>query len=122
MPEPYWKETQLARGPKTRGRQKAGKKRWEQIRTAKDGPCRICGGAPPNELHHLAPKGAAGGADTESNLVPLCHHDHQRVTRYDREACAVLRRALTDAEYAYAVDVLGEARFESRYPVKWERA
>lgn len=118
--KPYPKEEQLARGPMRPKRLKASKRRWEQIAGHKQGPCRVCGGAPPNELHHLVPR-AQGGADTESNLVPLCHEDHRRVTRYDREACAALRVALSDSEYAYANDMLGEARFESRYPVRYER-
>jgi 5-methylcytosine-specific restriction endonuclease McrA len=126
--KPYSKETQLARGPKVRGRQKANKKRWEQIRAAKDGPCRICGGAPPNELHHLVPR-AMGGDDRNANLVPLCHDCHRKVTNYDRQACATLRANLITTasrkpedgdEYAYAVDMLGESRFEARYPVRYE--
>jgi 5-methylcytosine-specific restriction endonuclease McrA len=117
---PYFKETQLGRGPKKQTRLRAGKKRWEEIARAKQGPCRVCGGAPPNELHHLVPR-AQGGADQNDNLVPLCHADHGRVTRYDREACAALRLSLTDAEYAYATEFLGEGRFESRYPVDWRK-
>ena len=73
-----------------------------------------------NELHHIVPR-AIGGSDTEANIVPLCADDHRRVTDHDREACAALRRSLTDAEYAYAVEKLGEARFEARYPVEYRR-
>lgn len=113
---PYPKEAQLQRGPKRPSRQRAGKKRWEQIHAAKQGPCRVCEGAPPNQLHHLAPRGPALGADTEANCVPLCADCHRRVTAYDRDACATLRASLSDAEYSYAVDKLGEARFEARYP------
>lgn len=117
---PLPKEAQLVRGPKRPSRQRAGKRRWEQIAAAKQGPCRVCGGNPPNELHHLVPR-AQGGADTESNLVPLCRDCHRRVTDYDREACAQLRLSLSDAEYAHAVDTLGEGRFESKYPVEYRR-
>lgn len=127
---PYPKSTQLSRGPKKTWRGKASKKRWEQIAEAKQGPCRICGGAPPNELHHLVPR-SQGGDDRNANIVPLCHDCHGRVTRYDREACAVLRANLATTpsrrpedgdEYAYCVETLGEARFEARYPVRWEKA
>lgn len=120
--EPYSKERQLGRGPKKQSRQKAGKRRWEEIAEHKQGPCRICLGAPPNELHHLVPRGAGLGADTEANIVPLCRECHRRVTNYDREACALLRLSLTDAEYSYAVEKLGEGRFEARYPVYYGKA
>jgi hypothetical protein len=53
--------------------------------------------------------------------VPLCAEDHRRVTAYDRAACAALRRSLSDDEYAYAVEFLGEGRFEAKYPVNWEK-
>ena len=115
---PYLKEDTLGRGPKRPSRRRAGRRRWEQIAAAKQGPCRVCNGAPPNELHHLVPR-SQGGADTEANIVPLGGVCHSRVTVYDREACAALRRSLTDAEYAYAVDVLGEGRFEAKFPVRW---
>lgn len=117
----YSKEEQLGRGPKRPTRKKASKKRWEEIRARKDGPCRICGGAPPNQLHHLASRGANLGSDTENNIVPLCGVCHKRVTDYDREACAILRRSLSDAEYAYSVETLGEFAFESRYPVEYRK-
>lgn len=119
--QPYWKETQLGRDAKRPKRVRASKRRWEEIAAKKQGPCRVCGGAPPNQLHHLVPR-SQGGADTESNCAPLCSACHQRVTNYDREACALLRMSLTDDEYAYSVDKLGEGRFEARYPVDWRPA
>lgn len=117
----FSKEAQLGRGPKRPTRRKASKKRWEEIRDRKDGVCRICGGAPPNQLHHLASRGKNLGSDTEANLVPLCGVCHKRVTEYDLEACAILRRSLTDAEYAYTVEALGETAFEARYPVAYRK-
>ena len=103
---------------KPHGRQKAGAKRWEQIRESKQGPCRVCEGGEINHLHHLVPR-SQYGSDTEANIVPLCGACHGLVTRGDREACAKLRESLSDAEYAYAVEMLGEGRFERRYPVTY---
>lgn len=122
--DPYPKETQLGRGPKRRPRHKASAKRWEEIAGKKQGPCRVCDGhgLGGNQLHHLVPRGPGLGADTEANIVPLCAECHRRVTAYDRDACAVLRRNLSDDEYSYAVEKLGEARFEARYPVRYEAA
>src|SRR4051794_8813546 len=88
---PFQKPQQLSRGPKKRGRQKASKRRWEETAAKKSGPCRVCGGNPPNELHHIVSR-AQGGPDTEANIVPLCSEDHGRITAYDRAACAALRR------------------------------
>lgn len=121
--DPFPKEQQLRRGVRKYTRKVASPKRWQQIADAKQGPCRVCGGHGfgANELHHVVPR-AIGGSDTEANIVPLCHDCHERVTRRDRTACAALRRSFTDAEYAYVVEKLGEARFEDRYPVRWERA
>lgn len=128
----YSKEEQLGRGPQKKSRFKANKKRLEQLRAAKDGPCRVCGGAPPNELHHLIPR-SQGGDDQNANLVPLCHDCHSKVTRYDREACAALRANLqwrdpkgahpleSGDEYAYMVGKKGEGWVEDRYPVRYER-
>jgi 5-methylcytosine-specific restriction endonuclease McrA len=118
MPLP--KEAQLARGDRRPKRVRASKARWEQIAEKKQGPCRVCQGRPPNQLHHLVPR-SQGGSDTEANIVPLCADCHRRVTGYDRAACALLRVSLTDLEYAYATETLGEGRFEARYPVAYER-
>jgi 5-methylcytosine-specific restriction endonuclease McrA len=121
MAEPFTKEQQLARGERRYTRKVAGPKRWQAIIDAKQGPCRACGdhACGPIEFHHLVPR-AIGGGDTESNIVPLGQECHRLVTVRDKEACRNLRLSLTDAEYAYAVDTLGEARFDSRYPVEWE--
>jgi 5-methylcytosine-specific restriction endonuclease McrA len=118
--EPYPKERQLSRGTRRYTRLVASPKRLQQIIDAKMGPCRVCGGTGMTEFHHLVPR-SQGGGDTESNFVPLCHRDHMAVTNGDKTVCAALRRNLTDAEYSYAVEKLGEARFESRYPVVWEK-
>lgn len=118
---PFSKEQQLARGEKRYHRKVASPKRWAAIIDAKRGPCRVCGRVEKHvEYHHVVAR-AIGGSDTESNIVPLCGDCHRLVTERDKEACAALRRNLTDSEYAYAVETLGEARFEDRYPVTWEK-
>ena len=106
---------------KPAGKRRAGAARWAEIRERKDGPCRVCGGLVGIQFHHLVPR-AQLGADTEANLVPLCRVCHDAVTRRDREACAALRRSLTDSEYAYANERLGEDLFERYYPVRWEKS
>lgn len=118
--EPFSKEQQLARGERRYHRKVASPKRWQAIIDAKGGPCRCCG-AVPVTFHHLVPR-AIGGSDCEANIVPLCSLCHEDVTRRDPMVCKALRLTLTDAEYSYGVEKLGEARFEERYPVVWERA
>ncbi len=119
--KPWSKEQALARGPKRPSRQIAGGKRKAQMREAKQGPCRICGKLPPNELHHLISR-AQGGADSESNLVPLCLIDHAFIEARDPVAGMILASSLTDAEYAYCVDRYGEAFFERRLGIVYSRA
>ncbi len=119
--KPYSKETQVARGPKRPSRQKASAKRWAEIAARKQGPCRICGHAPPNELHHLIAR-SQGGADTESCLVPLCQTDHALIEARDPIAGRMLAAALTDAEYAFVVEHYGESFFERRLGIVYSRA
>ena len=118
--DPYPKEQQVARGERRYTRKVASPKRWQQIIGAKGGPCRCCGDSLV-EFHHLVPR-AIGGSDTEANIVPLCQLHHNLVTARDMETCAALRRSLTDAEYSYLHETLGEARVEDRYPVEWRRS
>lgn len=105
---------------KPAARRKVGAVRWAEIRERKLGPCRVCNGLRlgGHQLHHLVPR-AHLGADTEANLVPLCRVCHDAVTRRDPFACAALRRSLTDAEYAYACERLGETTFDRYYPVEY---
>jgi len=117
--DPYPKEQQLRRGEKRYHRRVASPKRWQQIIDSKRGPCRICQSTGPVEFHHLVSRGI-GGSDTESNIVPLCSHCHERVTANDRRFVTILRANLTDAEYAFAVETLGEARFEAKFSVDWK--
>ncbi len=105
---------------KPAGRRKAGSARWAQIREHKMGPCRVCDGLTGIQLHHLVPR-AQMGSDTEANVVPLCRVCLDKVTRRDKEACELLRVRMTDEEYAYANERLGEDLFERYYPVRWKK-
>ena len=119
--QPFSKEQQLARAERRYKRRVASPKTWQRIADEKQGPCRTCGAVPPNELHHLVPR-SQGGSDVADNIVPLCSDCHGRVEARNKEVCAALRLALSDAEYAYAATELGDDRFEARFPVKWEAA
>jgi 5-methylcytosine-specific restriction endonuclease McrA len=46
--------------------------------------CRICGGGFNLETHHLIPRSLVGKTlrDEVSNLITLCHKDHEQVTRH----------------------------------------
>lgn len=116
----FSKSTQLARGKRRHTRQVASPRRWQAIADAKQGPCRVCQAAPPNELHHLIPR-SQGGSDTESNIAPLCRGCHQRVEGRDAEACRALVLSLDDSEYAFCVDHGGEGFFERHYGIRYER-
>lgn len=118
---PFSKETQLARGERRHHRRVASKGRWQRIIDAKNGPCRCCFTNGLIEFHHLVPR-AIGGSDTEDNIVPLCRDCHELITERDKRFCALLRANLTDAEYAYLLETLGEARTEARYPVDYTPA
>jgi 5-methylcytosine-specific restriction endonuclease McrA len=98
--KPYPKSQQLARGQRRTSRTVATRSEKERLRAAKDGPCRICGAPPPNELHHLIPR-ARGGGDVEANLVPLCVVCHDAVTLFRPEALRDLLEALSDDEYEH---------------------
>ncbi len=118
--KPYSKDAQLARGPKRPKRQTASRDRWAQIAAAKQGPCRVCRKAPPNELHHLIAR-SQGGADTEGNIVSLCRSCHARIEARDPLAGEILAASLTDAEYAYTHDHFGESFFERRLGIVYSR-
>lgn len=141
--QPFSKESQLSRGTRRYHRKVAPPKRWQQIISAKGDVCRICAWILENpklaeeyevtlaecglpvSYHHTVDR-SDGGSDTEANIVPVggsgTTGHHGMVTRLHRGACAAFRAALTDDEYAYGVDVLGEGRFEARYPVRYEAA
>ncbi len=119
--KPFPKSQQLARGERRRTRQVASKRRWAEIAERKQGPCRCCLAAPPNQLHHLISR-SQGGSDTEANIVALCLHCHAKVEARNRDYCRLLAESLRDAEYAYVIHHYGEAFFERRLGVRYERA
>ena len=118
--EPFSKEQQLARGERRYHRKVASPKRWQAIADAKQGLCIVCGAAPPNELHHIVSR-AQNGADTESNIVPLCQSCHSEVTRRNPHVVEAFVAALDGAEYAYAVEHGGEGFFERAYGLRFAR-
>ena len=118
--KPYPKSTQLARAERRHHRRVASPQGWQRIADAKQGPCRVTGTPPPNELHHIVAR-AHGGADTASNIVPLSRAAHDLVTRRDPLACYALLASLTDAEYAYMIDVGGEDYPERAYGLEYGR-
>ena len=120
-PRPFPKTTQLARQERRYRRKVASPARWQRIADAKQGPCRVCHRSGLCELHHIVAR-AQGGADTESNIAPLCGTCHQLVTLRNRTACEAFVLSLDDAEYAYAVDVAGEAVWERGYGIVYARA
>ena len=140
--EPFSKQQQLARGERRYTRKVASPKRWQAIMDAKGNVCRICLWIRENPklaaeygvtleecglpvtYHHTVDRGD-GGSDTEAGIIPLggsgTTGHHGMVTRLHRGACAALRAAMTDEEYSYCVDKLGEGRFERKYPVEYRR-
>lgn len=118
--KPYSKEQQLARSERRYHRKVASPKRWQAIADAKQGPCRVTGALPPNQLHHLVDR-VHGGSDTENNIVPLSAAAHALVTSGDNKACQILLAGLSDAEYAYMVEHGGEDYPERRYRLRYSR-
>ena len=126
MTEPYPKDKQLARGERRYRRKVASAKGWQRIIAAKGGPCRVCGGKPSTNghqhmtdvihFHHLVPR-SIGGDDTADNIVPLCAFDHELVTYRNSWAARTLAESLTDAEYAYIIEKLGESGMERLFGV-----
>lgn len=114
--------------PRKRYRRKvASRKQWEAIIAAKGGPCRVCGSTAENgklygliHLHHLVAR-AHGGDDLADNIVPLCPHDHDAITRRDKGTALVLMLTLSDAEYAYMVARGGEGYAERAYGLEYRR-
>lgn len=131
---PDWKPDQLARAgarKKPYRRKVAGRKRWEQIRDSKLGPCVLCQWQGvqqllPSSLHHVVPRDR-NGADTESNLVSLCGEGttgcHGRIEARDKAACRDFVDALANLDgdaYSYAIQHLGEYGFLNMYCVRFD--
>lgn len=95
------------------------------MRERKQGPCRVCGRAGRNNLHHLIPRSFGLAAWSEANLAPLCGSGtsgcHGLVEIRDAWACRRLAESLSDAEYAYVVEHYGEGFFERRLGVVYAR-
>jgi hypothetical protein len=120
---PYPKSLQLARGPKRYRRKIASPKQWQSIEAAKQGPCRVCGvpsSLAPTQLHHVVPRDQHGD-DVAENIVPVCQPCHDAITRRAQPECLLLFLALSDAEYAYAVEKAGEDVWERVYGLAGER-
>jgi 5-methylcytosine-specific restriction endonuclease McrA len=125
--DPYPKARQLARGQRRYRRKIASPKAWQAITAAKIGPCRVCCDPCANgrmygriTFHHLVPRDFHGD-DAPDNIVPLCQDCHWRVTALQPIPCRALCASLTDAEYAYAVEKVGEDVFERIYGIEYER-
>ena len=89
------------------------------------GPCRVCEIASPVEFHHVVPRDL-GGDDVADNIVPLCSVHHQLVTvLYSTHTrfyvTHIFVASLTDAEYAYAVEKVGENVWERVYGIEYGR-
>ena len=117
---PYSKEQQTARAERRYRRKVASPKAWQAIAAAKQGPCRVCGDAPPNELHHIIAR-SQGGSDVADNIAPLCHGCHGFITRRNQPTIKAFLASLTDDEYAYAIEHGGEDFFERHYGLRYER-
>ena len=136
MAQPDWKADQLARagkGKKPYRRKVAGRKRWEQIRDAKLGPCVVCrwlGQEQKSEstLHHAVPKDR-NGADCESNCVSVCgsgttghHGELEAGVQATCQAFAAAIQEFDGEAYSYCIDKLGEDGFLRLYKVRFEAA
>lgn len=119
-PRPYSKETQLARQTKRYHRKKATKGQWATIAAEKQGPCRVTGAAPPNQLAHLISR-AQGGPDEAWNIVPLSLEAHARFDGGDPETCRLVAESLTDEEYSRLIEFAGESVFETRFKIRYSR-
>lgn len=124
-PDP--KSRTLDRPRKPYRRTVASRKQWEVISAEKIGPCRVCGAVAENgklygliHLHHLVAR-SDGGDDVADNIVPLCPHDHDAITRRDKGTALVMLMTLTDAEYSYAIHRGGEDYFDRCYGVTYAR-
>lgn len=118
---PLPKSAQVAPRVKKYRRTVAGPKRWAQIAAAKQGPCRVTGAPPPNQLAHLISR-AQGGPDTEWNIVPLSVEAHILFDARDPDTCRKVALSLTDQEYAGLVEHAGEQVFERRFGIVYSRA
>jgi hypothetical protein len=110
--------------PKPEKRYKASQSDWDTIHKHFEfHPCVSCGQRH-ESLHHAVPK-SQRGADVIPNLVPLCGDGSRgchgtleaHSPGWERVAAAVRSWICTDPHrWAYVLGMLGEARFDKRYP------
>ncbi len=123
--DPFPKAKQLARGERRYRRKVASPKQWQAIQATKCTECRVCGANYTHdraliEAHHLIPRDYHGD-DVSANIVGLCGVCHRAVEARAVTQTTKLLSRLTDAEYAYAVDKLGEAVWERVYGIEYQR-
>lgn len=74
--------------------------------------------AHPLNRHHLIPRGH--GDDIDANIIPLCGSGtsgcHGLVEAHDPATCRLVRQRLQPDELAYCVRMVGQDRFDRRYP------
>lgn len=123
---PFTKEMQVGAGRPRRYRRKiAGPKQWQAIVAEKGDRCRLCEAVSehlhgqPVEYHHLVSRGSQLGDDVADNIVPVCRLHHHAVTARHEVALRLLAESLTDAEYAYCIDKLGEGAMERLFGVEY---
>lgn len=97
-------------------RHRADRLEWEQIASAKLGPCRCCGQWG-SSFHHLVPR-SLGGDDVADNIVPLCGDGvrgcHGDVEARVPTALNALRQSLRPEELRYILRTKGGG-FLDRY-------
>ena len=102
--------------PRKNQRTRAGAGTKAAIRGAKCRECRLCGYTRDVEPHHIIPRGRQGRWEFD-NIVGLCNTHHRLVTENDAPTLRALAAALTDGEYAYVIDELGEGALERLFGV-----
>ncbi len=81
-----------------------------EVKAADGYRCRCCGSKDGVDCHEHKRRGA-GGAITLANSYALCRVCHDLMTRRDKQACRALRLSLSDEEYSYESERLGEDLF-----------
>lgn len=112
----FSKQDQTSRGPRRSSRIKATRTQWAELHALKQGPCRVCGAPPPNQLHHTV-KRSQGSGDVPDCLVPLCAVCHDAVEKHDPTACQKVAASLTGQERAYILSLKGRGWLETMYHV-----
>ena len=105
--------------PKRNRRTAASPERIAEIRAKKCQECRLCGKTANVTAHHLVPR-SQGGQWVAWNIVGLCGSGttgcHGLIEARDKAACYLLRARLTDHEYSFLVQHMGEGWLDRKYP------